>query len=258
MLKLRLLILFMLMPVIVFAQGQDWKIFKSTHFLVFYRQASLELLDQLTLKAEGYYNEITDDLGFNRFNFWTWDNRAKIYLFDTQEEYRKANSNLDWSIGLVTVGNKSIQSYLTAPGLGDNVLAHELAHIIFREMVGFNNPAVPLWLDEGVASFQERRSENRFVKSYLTAKIHTNVFMGLDQLYSFNLMQAKDKQLVELFYLESYSLLRYLIKEFGKDKFVYFCQYLRDYRDLARALRAAYSFDRLSEFETAWKADILK
>jgi hypothetical protein len=248
----------MFMPVIVFAQDQDWNIFKSTHFLVFYRQTSEGLLNQLTQKAEGYYDEITEEFGFNRLNFWTWDNRAKIYLFDTPEEYQRANSNLDWSMGLVTVGNKSIQSYLTAPGLLDNVLAHELAHIIFREMVGFNNPAVPLWLEEGVATFQERRSENQLVKSYLSGKIQTNTFMSLNQLNSFDLMQAKDKQLVELFYLEAYSLLHYLIKEFGKDKFVLFCQYLRDHQDLTRALRLTYSFDSLLELESFWKARILQ
>ena len=255
--KLRLLVLFIFIPVIVLAQNQDWRVFKSTHFMVFYQQASQELLNQLIQKAEGYYNEIADDFGFNRFNFWLWDNRAKIYLFDTQEEYRKANSNLDWSVGLVTVSNKSIQSYANAPGFLDNILAHELAHIIFREMVGFNNPAVPLWLEEGVATFQERQFQDQFVKGYLAEKVKTGTFMGLNQLNSFNLGQAKDKQLIELFYLEAYSLLSYLIKEFGKDKFVLFCQYLRDYSDLARALRFTYAFASLEEFENSWKAHIL-
>lgn len=257
MLKLKLLVLFIFIPLIVFAQDQNWNLSKSTHFLIYYRQASLGLLDQLTQKVEGYYNEIADEFGFNRFNFWTWDNRARIYLFDTQEEYIKANSNLDWSIGAVTVRNKSIQSYLAAPGLLNNVLAHELAHIIFREMVGFNNPAVPLWLEEGVATFQERRSENRAVRNYLAGSIQANTFMSLNQLNSFDLMKVKDKQLIDLFYLESYSLLSYLIKEFGKDKFVLFCQYLRDRRDLAKAFRSAYSFDSLAELESSWKAYIL-
>jgi hypothetical protein len=256
MLKLKLLLLFIFIPVIVFAQNQPWRVFKSTHFLVYYQQAPDDFLNQLTQKAEEYYDEITNDFGFNRFNFWTWDNRAKIYLFDNQDEYRQANSNLDWSAGLVTVNNKSIQSYLTAPGLKDNILAHEMAHIIFREMVGFNNPAVPLWLEEGVAAFQERRSKNQPVNRYLADKIKTNTFMSLSQLNSFNLMQVKDKQLIELFYFESYSLLDYLITEFGKDKFVLFCQYLRDYRDLTRALRSAYSFDSLLKLESSWKAYI--
>ena len=81
--------------------------------------------------------------------------------------------------------------------------------------------------------------------------------MSLRLLNSFYLMQAKDKQLVELFYLESYSLLNYLIEEFGKDKFVLFCQCLRDYGDLARAFRSAYSFDSLQALESSWKAHIL-
>jgi len=248
----------MLMPVMVSAQEGSWNVFKSTHYLVFYQQAPLDLLNQLTQKAEEYYDEITDEFGFNRLNFWTWDNRAKIYLFDTQDQYRKANSNLDWSIGLVTVGNKSIQSYINAPGLLDNVLAHELAHIIFREMVGFNNPAVTLWLEEGVATFQERRTKNQLVKSFLSGKIRNNTFMSLNQLNVFDLTSTKDPQLVELFYLQAYSLLWYLIEEFGKDKFVLFCQHLRDNQNLTKAFRMAYSFDSLLELEAAWKANILK
>ncbi|MCX5706723.1 MAG: hypothetical protein NTW13_03560 [Candidatus Omnitrophica bacterium] len=39
-----------------------------------------------------------------------------------------------------------------------------MSHIIFREFVGFNNPAVPLWLEEGVASYQEK-------SKYLTARV---------------------------------------------------------------------------------------
>ena len=257
MLKLRLTILILFMPVIIFAQDQDWRLSKSTHFLVFYRQASEDLISQLTQKAEGYYNEITEEFGFNRFDFWTWDNRARIYLYDTEDEYKKANSDLDWSIGMVTVNDKSIQSYANAPGFLDNILAHELAHIIFREMVGFNNPAVPLWLEEGVATFQERQAKSQLVDSFLTGRIQSNTLMSLSQLNKFDLMHAKDKRLIELFYLESYSLLNYLIKEFGKDKFVLFCQYLRDYKDLTRALRLTYSFDNLEVLESSWKAHIL-
>jgi len=258
MLKFKLLIFLFFLPVMVFAQDQDWQIFKSTHCLIYYKQAPENLLNQLAQKVETYYDEITDEFGFNRLNFWTWDNRAKIYLYDNQEDYKNANRDLAWSSGAVVVRNKSIQTYATAPELLDNVLAHELAHIIFREMVGFSNPAVPLWLEEGVASFQEKRSQNYYLKSYLSEKIRSNTFMDLNQLSSFRSLTTQDKQVINLFYVESYSLLNYLISEFGKDKFVSFCQYLRDNKDLTRAFRYAYSFDSLSDLESAWKAYILK
>lgn len=256
--KFKILFFLILLPGLVFAQNQDWQVHKSTHFLVYYKQASEDLLSRLTQKVESYYEEITEDFGFNRFNFWTWDNRAKIYLFDNQDDYKSSNPNYTWSAGGVVVRNKTIQTYLTAPGLLDDVLAHELAHIIFREMVGFSNPAVRLWLEEGVASFHEKRSQNYYLKNYLTQKINQNTFMGLDRLNSFSSLINQNEQTISLFYIESYSLLNYLITEFGKDKFVLFCQHLRDNQDLIRALRYAYSFDSLADLETAWRAYILK
>jgi hypothetical protein len=256
--RIKLFLIFLFLPLALLADYQSWQEFKSTHFLIFYRSASENELNALSQKAEECYNNIADDLGLNRFDFWTWDNRASIYLYDTKEEYLKATNASDWSAGQTAPQSKLIQTFLAAPGFLDNILEHELAHIIFREMVGFNNPAVPLWLDEGVATFQQKKFENQSVQSYLVSKIKTNTFMSLNQLNEFDLRNEKDKDLAELFYSEAYSLLSYLIKEFGKDKFVLFCQSLRDYLDLTKAFRSVYSFDSLQELESSWKAYILK
>ena len=252
---LGLFLFFIFFPVFLFAQGPDWRVFKSTHFLVYYHNASEETLNRLTDKAEGYYNEITDNLGFNRFNFWTWDERAKIYLFDTREEYTKETGNPDWSAGQALAGSKVIRTFITAPNFMDNILPHEMGHIIFREMVGFNNPAIPLWLEEGVATYQEKHKVAG-VKRFLAGRIKNGFFMELKDLEGFQPVNSQDKEKVELFYLESYSVIDYLISEFGKDRFVLFCQYLRDYRDLRRALALAYSFSGTDELGSSWKAYI--
>jgi hypothetical protein len=256
--RIKLFLIFSFLPMVLLADNQAWQVFKSTHFLIYYKSASENELNLLSQKAEECYNNIADELGLNRFDFWTWDNRASIYLYDTKDEYLKATDASDWSAGQAVVKSKLIQTFLTAPGFLDNILMHELAHIIFREMVGFNNPAVPVWLEEGVATFQQKQYDFQSVESYLVKKINSNTFMSLSQLNKFDLRQEKDKNLVELFYFESYSLLNYLIKEFGKDKFVLFCQSLRDYLDLTKAFRFSYSFDSLDELESSWKAYILK
>ena len=151
---LKILFIFLFLPLVAFADNPPWQVFKSTHFLISYKSATESQLDELSSKAERYYDEITDDLGFNRFDFWIWNNRARIYLFDNQAEYMKATGDPVWSGGQAQVASKLIQTFITARGFLDKVLPHEMAHIIFREMVGFNNPAVPIWLEEGVASFQ--------------------------------------------------------------------------------------------------------
>jgi len=250
-------ILFLFAPIFLFAGEQDWHIAKSTHFLVYYNKAGQDQLERLTQRAEEYYNEITDELGFTRFNFWTWDDRAKIYLFDTQEEYMKATGTPDWSGGQTLASGKVIRTFITAPDFLDNILPHEMGHIIFREMVGFNNPAIPLWLEEGVATYQEKQRVPG-IKKYLAGQIKNGSFMGLASLESFDLVNSKDKEKVELFYLESYSLLDYLVSEFGKDRFVLFCQNLRDHKDLRQALAFTYSFGGKEEFESSWRACILQ
>ena len=50
----------------------------------------------------------------------------------------------------------------------------------------------------------------------------------------------------------------YLIKEYGKDNFVLFCQNLRDKKDLRRALCLVYPFSGLQDFGEAWQRYLKK
>lgn len=253
--RIKLLFLFLFLPVIVSAGALDWQLLKSTHFFIYYKSAPQNTVSDLAQAAENCYNSITDELGFNRFNFWTWDNRARIYIFDNQEDYLKNTGAAEWSAGQATVARKLIKTYATAQGFLNGVLPHELAHIIFREMVGFNNPAVPLWLEEGVATYQQKNIS--LVKTKLAERIREDDFISLSELSRFDVAGSQDKEKVELFYAESYSLVKYLISEFGRERFVFFCQSLRDNLNLAVALSKAYSFS-LASFEEGWKSYILR
>lgn len=253
---LKLLFVFLFLPLAALAQDQGWQVYKSTHFFVYYKNATVTQLEALTQKAEECYNLITDDLGFNRFNFWTWDNRARIYLFDNQEDYMRETGDPAWAAGQAQINSKRIRTFVTAKGFLENVLPHEMAHIIFREMVGFNNPGIPLWLDEGVAGFHEKKSS--FAKSALAGKILNGEFLSLSELSKFNIESLKSSARAALFYTESFSLVKYLIDTFGKDRFVYFCQNLRDKKDLVRSLVLTYSFNDLRDFEDSWKSYIIK
>lgn len=237
-------------------QEQEWKVYKSTHFLIYYKAAETSQLSQVALKAEQYYDNITEDLGFNRFNFWTWDNRARIYMYDTQQDYMRVTGDPAWAAGQAEISSKRIQSFFSAKGFLENILPHEMAHIIFREMVGFNNPAIPLWLDEGVAVFQEKK--NSFVRSELAGKMLKGNFICLADLSKVNVANIRSTPNVDLFYMESFSLVNYLVCDYGKDKFVLFCQNLRDKKDLLRALAATYSFKDLQDFEDSWRKYLLR
>lgn len=236
----------------VLAQAEKWQVYKATHFIVYYQSAKEDFIRQLTDKAEGYYEKITDDLGFRRYNFWLWDERAKIYIYDDAKGYQAATAQPEWSSGSTTVQNKTIYTFAHSEAFFNTILPHEMAHIIFREFVGFNNPAVPAWLDEGVASFQEN-IRKAAADNIIRQAIKEDKFMKLEDLFGINPQSIKDKEKVNLFYAEGLSLINYLIEEFGRDKFVLFCQYLRDHQDFDRAARYTYNFKNKEELGRAWQ-----
>lgn len=234
------------------ARGGSWQINKSTHFIVHYEDLKDDFVIRVIDKAEDYYNKIADDLGFRRFDFWLWDNRAKIYIYDNIGDYQAATLQPAWSAGCANMAKKEIYTYRNAPEFLDTVLPHEMGHVIFREFVGVTNTAVPRWLDEGVASYQ-MKTRGIAAKMIVRQAMKENKFMNLEQLSRFNPVLTSDTESVNIFYIESLTVIEYLISRFGRDSFVSFCQKLRDDKDLARALRYAYSFDSIQDLDRAWQ-----
>ncbi len=236
-------------------QAEKWQTAKSTHFIVYYDKAPQDFLNRLISRAEDYYDKIANDLGFRRYDFWLWDDRAKIYIYNDINAYRSATGQPSWSIGVSYVTRqkeKVICTFLDEKGFFDTILPHEMGHIIFREFVGFNNSAIPLWLDEGVASYQET---GKRALAALAAKkaIKDNSFMNLEALSNFNPYLAADEASVALFYFESLSVVDFLINRFGSERFVLFCQVLRDKKDLSSALVYSYSFRDIRDLDRAWQ-----
>jgi len=235
------------------AQAQEkWNITKSTHFIVHYKNAPNNFIDDLISKSEEYYDRIAESLGFTRFNFWLWDNRANIYIYDNAEQYQKATSQPSWSAGAAIPSQKIIHTFPYAQGFFDTILPHEMAHIIFREFVGFDNTAIPLWLDEGVASYQEK---SRYDSAMRTVKraLAEGKFVPLERLNVTNPSLSLNMESAQIFYAEAVSIVDFLIKEYGRENFVGFCQYLRDKKNLERSVSLIYPFSNLKELGDAWQ-----
>ncbi len=248
-LKLFLMVLFCYLA--IGASSEKWNISKSTHFIVHYKAAKEDFVNQVIDQAEKHYEGIAEDLGFRRYNFWLWDNRAKIYIYNDAKDFQVSTGQPEWSSGSANVRDKVIQTYPYARSFFDSVLPHEMGHIIFREFISFDNPASPIWLDEGVASYQEKIRlvfANRMVRKSITDK----KMIPLDKLSAISPQDLKDKDEVSLFYSESVSVVNYLVKEFGTDDFVTFCQKLRDKRDFIEALSSVYGFKSMEELNNHW------
>lgn len=251
-----LMVLFLSLSILL-ANPDDWRIAKSTHFIVYYKNAPKDFLEKLISKSEDYYNTIAENLGFRRYNFWLWDNRAKIYVYDDVTDYQNVTGLPAWSWGAVIPKEKTIHVFPYTEWFFEIILPHELGHIIFREFVGFDNTAIPIWLDEGVASYQEkfrRPVANRLVRKAM----NENRFISLEWLSNISPHSIKEPEIVELFYAASISVVDYLIKEFGKDRFFFFCQALRDKKNFEETMASIYRFKNIKELDSSWQRYLKK
>lgn len=238
------------------AVAEEWAELKGDHFIIYY-QTEDRFASEVLRKSESYYRKIGSDLGFTRYsNFWQWDNRVKIYIFPDHEGYRKATNEPAWSEGVVHYTKKEIRSYAWSKGFADALLPHEITHLIFRDYVGFKSD-IPLWLDEGVAQWQEP-AKRAVVRK--TAKLNLNAgkVFPFDQMTSFSLGQRNSDEIVA-FYVQAASLVDFLIRQYGSDGFVTFCRQLRDGKSMNNALKFAYptSIRNQNDLEEKWKKYIL-
>jgi len=228
-----------------------WKEEKSRHFIIYYKQAPFDFIKTVKEAAENYYYEITDNLGFSRDHIWSFDDRARIYIYDSSDDYVNSARQARWSSGSTILGSKTIRTFPSAHGFFDSVLPHELGHIIFREYVGFKTK-IPLWMDEGVAMYQEKAK--RFgVNSEVKQALENETFIPIDKLSRMRLTRSSSREAVNLFYAEAASIVYFLISDQGSFRFTNFCRNLKQGNSFDQSMYKAYGrFKNIDDLNRAW------
>lgn len=238
-------------PALFGKEGSDWKEYRGYHFIIYYKEVPPDFIKSVEETSETYYQEITRNLGFTRYQGWAWDARAKIYIYRNADEYVEASKMGSWSHGAADWVKKEIHTYPTANGFFDSILPHELGHIIFREFVGAN-PYIPRWFDEGVAMYQEK-AKRWGVNQKVKKAIEEKKFIPLRDLSTVNLSGVTDTEFVNLFYDEAASIVYYLITELGQFKFSDFCRDLKTGMNFDKALSSSYiRFKNIDDLNDAW------
>jgi len=231
--------------------SQTTKELRSEHFIINYAPEAQDYVYKIKDDAEYFYRKITQEFGLIREKLWSWDDRTKILIAKNKEEYLKNFSCPSWSSACVDYRNRVIYTYPMQKDFS-SILAHELTHIIFREYIGYNQ--MPLWLDEGMATYAEYRDtfqcqmfvsltkklieENKYIK-----------FKDISRMYSIS--SGLD---TSLFYAQAFSMVYFLKERFGRNNFSEFLSSLRSGSSLDEALRKAFRvIEKKESFESNWK-----
>lgn len=108
------------------------------------------------------------------------------------------------------------------------VLTHEYNHILLHTIAADVN--IPLWFDEGFAQYFAKqwdiRREFMFVRN--------GIIGNLLDLDAYNNRYPEFQDQVEIFYLQSYYTIKYMINRFSKEKFQDFLEALQESTDFKK------------------------
>jgi hypothetical protein len=254
----------------------QWQELNGEHFFVYFVDDENFAKDVLN-KAEEHYRRIAIELGYPRYSqFWLWNNRVKIYIYPDHKSFIKATHQPQWSHGMADYTNRRIISYIWSEDFTESLLPHEMAHLIFRDFVGFEGE-IPLWLDEGVAQWSEiakrdiRKnailelfSEDKVLKIEDLMRLDVRNIKNKDKI-TIRIIRTRDNKdgvlfvdkgnLVKIFYLEAVSIVDFLVDRYGSDRFAHFCRQLRDGKSMEEALAFAYPtyIRNLQDLEDNWR-----
>jgi len=176
---------------------------------------------------------------------------AKLYIYANAQDLQGAMIYPQEWTGGVAFTRHGIMAIGIAPAnldWGKRAIAHELTHLVIHQMTFNPYIDLPTWLDEGLAMHTEGLLEPIFT-DYLDRAIAENSLISVQSLSSPFSAYAEESVLS---YAQSYSLLDFLITNYGQEKMLELLNTFRQGSSYDGALERVYGFD-MDGLDTLWR-----
>jgi hypothetical protein len=156
--------------------------------------------------------------------------------------------------GIVTCGQQSASDIVVVAFEGctipsEDILRHELTHLVVEEALRGPFGDIPLWINEGAAVYSQESPGS--YEAAVNAAIRRDDLMSIRRISS----APGDPELVLQFYGQSWALVSYLIEEYGEEAFGELFAAYRDGTTDDAAFEAVYGFD-LNGLEDEWRQSV--
>ena len=238
---------------------------KSGHFIVKFTLPEEKAFSSKVLdRAEECYDRISRDIGYSRYqNYWTWEQRVKIVLFPDRYAFTRFTGQPKWSKGYASrdsrlFRDRVIVSFSGQSDFFEEILPHEISHLMLWDYLGFNNRKVPVWFEEGVAQLQEA-DKREVVKEALRPVVADKSYIPFREFNEFTVTGLDDDAKVVVFYAQSLSVVIFLAEKYGQDAFYRLIKELRNGGGFEPALFRSYTgiYDSMAALEDKWAQYIL-
>ncbi len=237
-------------PARVVAPAGNWQLHETASFRVHY-QGARELAEQVARIAEERRGTISEK--------WSgplggaWKPKCEVYLYPNGEAFAEATRLQASNTGRAEVQLKAGQILARKLELRaddatilNDALPRELTHIVLGDL--FYDQAPPKWAEIGMAVLSTSETEqNRHLRTVSRCANQRELPLIADLLKS----QEVPAKSVTGFYVESVSLVDFLVRAKGEKAFTTFLRDAQRYGAEA-AIKRQYGYADVRELETAW------
>ncbi len=176
---------------------------------------------------------------------------VRLYIYANAQDLRGAMIYpQEWTGGVAFTRYGTIAIGIASDNLywGKRAVAHELTHLVIHQMTLNPYGDLPTWLDEGLAMHTEGALSPQFT-TYLNKAIAENSLISVRSLSS--PFSAYAGQSI-LSYAQSYSLVDFLISNYGQAKMLELLNTFKQGNTYDDALDKVYGFD-MDGLDTLWQ-----
>jgi len=134
---------------------------------------------------------------------------------------------------------------------GKEASVHELTHLVVHQLVFSPYGSLPVWLDEGLAMYNEGELSPQ-LRSRLEEAVSKGNLLSVRSLCS---PFSADPEKAYLSYAESYSLVEYLLNNYSGDNMLDLLTLIKQGSTYDEALTEAYGFD-IAGLDTRWRESL--
>jgi hypothetical protein len=226
----------------------DWQEIENEYIRLLWYDLDKAVVSDLFGVADEAYHRLARDFGVEL------DRRPIVLIYPDQHSFmdvQRFMNNVEFVIGRYFPGH-NITINLVAPDMDRDLyvdtIAHELSHLYSDNFyVGYSR--IPLWLEEGLATFNEDADIEPELQQVTQAAEGGNL---VPFIYLGNAIRDDNIQVANLAYAEGATVFQFIRERWGQENIVEFLSAFRRTTNVGDVTTALFGLN-LAEFEMAWR-----
>lgn len=226
-----------------------WNKLTKDGLTIYWYKGSQAFAEDLLSAAAAAIKRISSEIGI------TYEHPMRIVVYDSKTDMDSAmpKKSDTYTRETITLGVRlsgEVLALLANQADVKQTLAHELSHMVVHQLVENPYSDIPAWLDEGLSMVAEGELPPGN-KRALDDGIRRDGLLSVRSMTSYSGDPAK----VNLFYAESYSVVRFLLDNYGRDKMAQLLRVFKEGNTADDALRTVYGFTT-DELDAKWRTSL--